>query len=95
MSRYEIVGDFTERTRHDLTYYHDVRRIIITEVADLRDTQGGRVHEDGAYRVRVEPHYSGAPRTKTFKGESAWSLAANYADQVAREIMHENHEEDG
>ena len=50
----------------------------VIETADLTDTRTGHVYEDGAYRVRMTRKLEGW-RTKTFKGESAWSAADCYA----------------
>lgn len=93
VNRYSIASEWEEDSRHDLTYFHGVQRIVVTEIAELQDNRGGRRYRAGAYRVRVEPNYPGKPRTKTFRGESAWSEAANYAEVVAREIMREDHED--
>ena len=55
--------------------------LFATETASLRDTRSGSVYREGAYRVRIErkPALPNQPRTKTFKGETAWSHAESYA----------------
>ena len=44
----------------------------------LVDTRTGTTYPEGAYKVCVSGP-SGKPRTRTFKGETAWSHAASYA----------------
>ena len=55
--------------------------ILVLENADLTDERG-RVHQDGAWRVKVD----GKVR-KTFKGETAWSDSLRLYGDVRYEIL--------
>jgi hypothetical protein len=57
---------------------------ITTECSALRDKLNGAVYPDGFYRVRIVTSLrcDGAPRTKSFKGESAWNNAYRYAEDA-------------
>lgn len=67
---------------------------ITTEVATLRDTRTGDSYPSGARRVRVSPRFTGA-RTRTFKGETAWSRADNYARDIQFTISRATTEQEG
>ena len=75
-ARYVVDGPWTQAN----TWFAGLAKIT-TETASLRDTRSGSVYREGAYRVRIErkPALAGQPRTKTFKGETAWSHAEMYA----------------
>lgn len=83
MARYVIDGSFD--TKDTTTINGDgFVATITTETADLVDTRGGYRYHQGAFRVRVrcEPVQDGQPKTKTFKGETAWSAAERYAEDA-------------
>ena len=75
-TRYVIDGPRTQAN----TWFAGMATIT-TATASLRDTRSGSVYREGAYRVRIErkPALPNQPRTKTFKGETAWSHAEMYA----------------
>jgi len=77
MSRYVITGTWDESISYD-----EAGSTITIETADLRDTRSGAVYTQGAYRVRIKSTVEGAPRTKTFKGETAWSASERYAEDA-------------
>ena len=56
--------------------------IVRIEEADLFDNRTGDVFGGGAVRVRLLVPVEGF-RTKTFKGESAWSVAQRLANYIA------------
>jgi hypothetical protein len=77
VSRYEINGNWREAQRREVEPWRNFGATPITlvvEVADLRDTQGGHVYTDGAYRVR-----------KVGKGEN---LAARYFEDWCIAVVH-------
>jgi hypothetical protein len=78
-ARYEATGTW------ETTWQVSVRgATIIIEVRDLRDTRSGTVYRDGCHRVRITRAEAlpGQPRSKTFKGESAWCNAERYAEDA-------------
>jgi hypothetical protein len=81
MSRYSIEGpwELAETLVLNDGYAGESYVLGKVETATLVDGTGGYRYEQGAYRVT-----SKVPgiRTKTFRGESAWSNAARYADDV-------------
>jgi hypothetical protein len=80
-NRYVIAGPWSVNTTS--TFDHDDATSTLTvETTDLRDTRSGTVYREGAYRVQVVSTVSGAPRTKVFKGETAWSQAERYAEDA-------------
>lgn len=80
-ARYSIEGpwELAERLVLNDGYAGETYVLGKVETATLVDTRGGYRYDRGAYRVT-----SKVPgiRTKTFRGESAWSDAARYADDV-------------
>jgi hypothetical protein len=86
MSRYRIEGPW-ERVSEEkvVDFYGERSWFVVIERTGLTDTRGGHYYADGAYRVSVTGP-SPKPRTKTFKGEMAWSQAQNYADDCLRQI---------
>ena len=81
MSRYSI--DRTTIERDDSVTVNDYSTgepvgTVVTDTFTLVDSRGGYRYDRGAYRVTVTGP-EGHPRTKTFRGESAWSQAACYA----------------
>ena len=64
------------------------RELVVAtiEAGDLVDTRTGVSYEDGARKVRS--HIQQIPG-KTFRGESAWSDARRYADDIAQAARRE------
>jgi hypothetical protein len=94
VSRYEINGNWREAQRREVEPWRNFGATPITlvvEVADLRDTQGGHVYTDGAYRVRKVgkgENLATRFRAKTFKGETAWSDAERYFGDWCTAVVH-------
>lgn len=87
MSRYTIEGPWREEESRLVTDYNLENQWTITkETATLMDNHGGMRYECGAYRVRVKG--PNPPRTKTFRGETAWSdaerLMGDWCIELAR-----------
>jgi hypothetical protein len=78
-ARYTVQGPWRRISSTSITVGFDEKVIGYIERADLLDTRTGDTYEDGARRVRslVEGF-----RSKTFKGETAWSDARRYSDDL-------------
>lgn len=80
--RYVIIGGWdTEQVTTPIVGVN-----VITESATLKDTRGGYEYRQGAWRVRVEGDLPDKPRTRTFKGESAWSAAERWAGDLVWQL---------
>lgn len=85
--RNKVVGGWelnpydAEPVRQVTNYGGESHWVIRTEVADLHDTVCDTVYRHGAYRVTIDGP-SPKPRGKTFVGETAWSDAERYANDV-------------
>lgn len=75
--RYAVANDWTPRFGVPAEY----NDLLIIEEATLIDTRTGDRFTDGAQRVRMLKSVEGF-KTKTFKGEMAWSDADRYANDV-------------
>jgi hypothetical protein len=84
MARYMILPDWSVESTTTIDDGETKGAVITVETASLKDTRSGHVYAQGAYRVRVrcEPTRPDQPRTRTFKGETAWSQAERYAEDT-------------
>lgn len=81
VSRYNVRQDWETESSYSLAVEGELVEVI-TEVSSLVDTRTNTIYPRGAYRVRVtNPGHvlADKPRPKTFKGETAWSQAEQYA----------------
>lgn len=74
---YAVHGAFRERSETDWGPVPEGARYF---VADLLEKRSGHVWQNGAHKVQITTKRPGAPRSRTFYGESAWSDAARYID---------------
>ena len=93
--RYEIVSAWHQVDRfspsESLFATTETSQVLaVREVADIRDTVGGRIYTDGAYRVKAK-YGDGKSyrRTKTFYGEVAWSDSQRMFDDIVWEVKRE------
>ena len=87
-NRYRVEGPWERAetiTLHD-GYAGETYELGTVETATLVDERGGYRYDRGAYRVRSKLP---AVRTKTFKGETAWTDAASYAIDLTRAAKRE------
>ena len=63
----------------------DGATLATVEVGDLLDTRTGTTYAEGWHRVQLTPagRERTGMRTKTFRGETAWSDAERYARDLA------------
>ena len=94
--RYEIVGSWRTVGDHLVEPFRfegrEVR--VIRQEADIRDTQGGHLYENGAYRVKatyVDTSKSYAA-LKTFYGEVAWSNSRRLYEDIILTVRHSQEE---
>jgi len=86
MSRYKVGKDW-DRTQE--TEFHGT--VVAIEIADLTDTQDGRVYRFGAYRVTKDGKpVSGKGGTVPFKGETAWMDAERLHRDILFAVMRES-----
>ena len=76
-SRYTVVGNWSRSLSPNLA-----PSVLVIEDSDLHDPRTNTTYPDGAVRVRFLVSVPGF-RTKTFKGETAWSDAERYARDAA------------
>ena len=86
VSGWDMVGSYIVRPYFD---GGDLQVRVTREVANIRDTVGGHVYQDGAYRVKAV-HTSGGSylRSKTFYGETAWSDSRRLYSDTITEVEH-------
>ncbi len=89
--RYEIVGGW--RTVGDTKvrpfFFDEGREVRVTrEVANIRDTQGGHLYDEGAYRVKATYTDTGKSYSalKTFYGEVAWSNSRRLYEDIIETV---------
>lgn len=90
--RYEIVSTWETVGNYVVTPYYDGGGLevrVTREVANIRDTVGGHVYTEGAYRVKaVRADGSSYSRSKTFYGEVAWSDSRRLYSDIISEVEH-------
>ncbi len=91
--RYEIVSDWKligDTTVTSFFIEHDDPVRVTREVANIRDTVGGHVYPQGAYRVDANYVDVGGSyaRKKTFYGETAWSDSRRLYQDLISEVEH-------
>jgi hypothetical protein len=75
-ARYKILPPWTTREQIEVGAH-----VVVVESATLLDARTDHAYGEGAWRVSVEGP-SPKPRTRTFKGETAWSAATRYAEDA-------------
>ncbi len=92
MSRYTTEGPFRTIREIDVENYDTGKTTkVIWETAGLRDNQGGYLYEQGTHRVRATGPDKASVKTKTFKGETAWSYAENAFHDGALAVRRAEH----
>ncbi len=91
--RYEIVSRWQPVDRFSpsdsLFSNPDTSTVVaVREVADIRDTVGGYVYTDGAYRVKATKDGKSFRRAKTFYGEMAWGDSQRMFNDIVSEVRY-------
>ena len=84
MTRYRALNDWTTE-RESTIVGNDGETVakVVTEHCTLEET-GGRRWAEGCWRVRIKAAVPGGPRSKTWKGETAWMSAQRYHEDAVR-----------
>lgn len=89
--RYEIIGGWKTVGDYKVEpfFFDEGREVRVTrEVANIRDTQGGHLYSEGAYRVKATFTDTGKSYAalKTFYGEFAWANSRSMYDDIINEV---------
>ncbi len=97
--RYEIIGDWRMVGDTEVQSFwieHDDPVRVTREVADIKDTVGGRHYSQGAYRVDANyvdvPGANSYARKKTFYGEFAWADSRRLYEDIINTVRHNRDE---
>lgn len=87
--RYVVCSDWRSQGDTGVCSFDDRWVSVVTEVADVRDTRGGRVYRSGAWRVVIDGHLvRGKGGSVPFIGETAWMHAERLAGDIATAIRY-------